>query len=168
MFEKNFTCCFTGHRDIKPKHEPLMNKALEISLRALIADGYFIFAVGGALGFDTLAAEAVLSMKKEFPQIRLAVVAPCADQTDSWKESDKRRYERIREAADEYICMSAKYTSDCMKKRNRCLVDMSAACVCYCLHERSGTAQTVGFAKEQAAQIIDIVPLLESIEIQFC
>ena len=161
MFDKNFTCCFTGHREIEEKHKERLPDVLKAVLRGLIANGYFIFAAGGALGFDTIAAEAVLSLKSEFPHIKLIIAAPCVDQTDGWGDADIIRYERIRSAADDYICMSASYTRDCMKKRNRYLVDMSAACIAYCLRERTGTSQTVGFAKEQGLDIIDIVPLLE-------
>ena len=71
MFDKNFTCCFTGHREIAPQHLGRIPKALDGILRALIAQGYHTFASGGALGFDTMAAEAVLKLKKEFPHIRL-------------------------------------------------------------------------------------------------
>ena len=39
------------------------------------------YGAGGALGFDTLAAQTVLDMKKEYPQLRLILVLPCEDQT---------------------------------------------------------------------------------------
>ncbi len=161
MFDKNFTCCFTGHREIAEKHSRKLERVLEAVLRGLISNGYFIFVVGGALGFDTLAAEKVLSLKEEFPQLMLKVVAPCADQTENWLEKDRLKYERIREAADDYICMSAKYSRDCMKRRNIEMVNMSAVCIAYCFRERTGSAQTVAFAKREGLDVIDLIPLLD-------
>ena len=160
MQNRNFTCCFTGHRQIAPAHAQALPAALEAAIRALIAQGYFIFAAGGAMGFDTLAAETVLALKAEFSQLRLIIVAPCADQADGWTAADRRRYERLRQAADDYICLEASYTPDCMRRRNRCLVEMSSACLAYCLRPRSGSAQTVAFAGDLGLDIIDLVSLI--------
>ena len=160
MLTKNFTCCFTGHRQIAPEHAQALPAAVEDGIRRLIAQGYFIFAAGGAMGFDTLAAETVLALKAEFAQLRLVIVAPCADQADDWAAADRRRYERLRQAADDYICLGAAYTPDCMRKRNRYLVEMSSACLAYCLRPRTGSAQTVAYAKAQGLDMIDTVSLL--------
>ena len=48
---------------------------------------------GGALGFDTLAAQTVLEMKKEYPQLRLILVLPCENQTRGWHSEDIAVYE---------------------------------------------------------------------------
>ena len=158
MLNRNFTCCFTGHRQIAPEHAQDLFTVLEGAIRQLIAQGYFIFMAGGAMGFDTLAAETVLKLKSDFPHLRLIIVAPCADQSDGWPDADKRRYERLRQAADDYICLEAAYTPSCMRKRNRYLVEMSSACLAYCLRPRSGSAQTVALADTYGLDIIDIVP----------
>ena len=158
MLNRNFTCCFTGHRQIVPEHAQDLIIVVEGAIRQLIAQGYFIFMAGGAMGFDTLAAETVLKLKSDFPHLRLIIVAPCADQSDGWPDADKRRYERLRQAADDYICLEAAYTPSCMRKRNRYLVEMSSACLAYCLRPRSGCAQTVALADTYGLDIIDIVP----------
>lgn len=93
--DRNHTCCFTGHRIIEERHLLLLPGLLEAALRELIADGYYTFAAGGALGFDTLAAETVLSLQREFSHLRLIVVAPFAGQPDGWSRADALRYERI-------------------------------------------------------------------------
>ena len=160
MQNRNFTCCFTGHRIIAAEHRRQLPEVVEAAIRALIAQGYFIFVAGGATGFDALASETVLALKEEFFQLRLVIVAPSADQTNGWNAKDRRQYERIRQAADEYICLEAAYTPDCMRRRNRFLVEMSAACLAYCVRERSGSAQTLGFAKEQGLEIINVLSLM--------
>lgn len=160
MLNRNFTCCFTGHRQIQPEHAYALPAAVESAIRGLIAQGYFIFVAGGAMGFDTLAAETVMALKPEFSQLRLIIVAPCADQADGWPAPERRQYERLRQAADDYICLEASYTPDCMRRRNRCLVEMSSACLAYCLRPRTGSAQTVAFADAQGLEIIDVVSLM--------
>ncbi|WMJ82988.1 SLOG family protein [Oscillospiraceae bacterium LTW-04] len=160
MHNRNFTCCFTGHRQIVPEHAQALTTVVEGAIRRLIAQGYFIFVAGGAMGFDTLAAEVVLKLKSEFTQLRLIIVAPCADQADSWAAADQRRYERLRQAANDFICLETTYTPTCMRKRNRCLVEMSSACLAYCLRRRSGSAQTVALADAQGLDIIDVVSLI--------
>ena len=87
-------------------------------------------------------------------------MAPCADQADGWLAADRRRYERLRQAADDYICLEAAYTPDCMRRRNRCLVEMSSACLAYCLRPRTGSAQTVAYADAQGLAVIDVAALL--------
>lgn len=71
------TCCFTGHRDIPPEILPALAAKVEAEVLELIADGIRYFYAGGALGFDTLAAETVLRLRDQFPQIRLILALPC-------------------------------------------------------------------------------------------
>ena len=70
------TCCFTGHRSLS--YEEKLKAA--VRLREIIAEqikaGVVFYGAGGARGFDTLAAQTVLDMKKEYPQLRLILVLP--------------------------------------------------------------------------------------------
>ena len=54
------TCCFTGHRRIPPEVVAPLRERLEAEIESLIRQGVRYFGAGGALGFDPLAAEAVL------------------------------------------------------------------------------------------------------------
>ena len=51
------TVCFTGHRELPTDDLPEISKRLEDTLATLIEQGYRYFGAGGALGFDTLAAQ---------------------------------------------------------------------------------------------------------------
>ena len=68
---KNQTCCFTGHRKIPLDQLESVTQRLRDAVIASIKDGYLYFGAGGALGFDTLAAQTVLDLKKDYPQIKL-------------------------------------------------------------------------------------------------
>jgi len=87
---KNQTCCFTGHRKIHKDEITELQKSLENELIKLIIQGVKYFAAGGALGFDTLAALAVLKLKKKFPHIKLILVLPHKEQTTRWRDKDKK------------------------------------------------------------------------------
>lgn len=61
------TACFTGHRKIPPEKKNEITRRLKETLIQLINRGYLHFGAGGALGFDTMAEQAVLSLKEEYP-----------------------------------------------------------------------------------------------------
>ena len=64
------TVCFTGHRELPADDLPEISKHLEDTLATLIEQGYRYFGAGGALGFDTLAAQVVLRLRERYPRIR--------------------------------------------------------------------------------------------------
>ena len=153
---KKYTVCFTGHRYIPAGEYESISSGLEKTVRELIQRGYLFFATGGALGFDTLAAQTILKLKDEFPAIKLYLVLPCLTQTRSWKKEDIDIYEQIKTVADNVTYTSYEYTRGCMFKRNRTLVEMSALCVCFLRKSTGGTAYTVKYAKAKNLKIIAI------------
>lgn len=150
---KEKTCCFTGHREIDAKDRNTLKSKLTDTVRACISEGYRYFGVGGALGFDTLAATVVLSLKGEFPNIALILVLPCPEQTKYWKAEDVAVYEDIMRRADKCVYTADHYFGGCMQKRNRHLVDESSACIAYLRRESGGTAYTVRYAEEKGVKV---------------
>lgn len=148
------SCFFTGHRRILPEHNTSVVLWLEGTVRKLIESGVSQFYAGGALGFDTLAAQTVIRLKKEYPYIRLILLLPCQNQSDRWSPADIDCYEQIKKLADEVIYLSQFYHSGCMYRRNKALVDSGGVCVCYLFRNTGGTAYTVQYAKEKGRQII--------------
>ena len=121
-----------------------------------IEQGYRYFGCGGALGFDTLAAQTVLELKSEYTEIKLILVLPCENQSRGWERTDLEEYERIKAAADKVVYTSKDYFSGCMHKRNRHLVDNSSLCICYLTEQSGGTAYTVNYARSQGLKIINV------------
>ena len=156
------TCCFTGHRNIKKSLISEVKKELEQTLRNLINEGFDVFRAGGALGFDTLAAQTVLELKKEYPTIRLILDLPCRNQSAKWKDKDVKIYESIKSNADEVNYISEEYTENCMKNRNHYLVDNSSICICYKNTNIGGTAYTVRYAESKGLIIINIFKKIKS------
>lgn len=118
--------------------------------------GYCYFGAGGALGFDTLAAQAVLELRQAYPQIKLILVLPCIEQTKGWSAKDIAVYEDIKKRCDKYTYTSEHYYSGCMLGRNRHLIDHSSACIAYLAKQSGGTAFTVDYAKKQNIRVINI------------
>jgi uncharacterized phage-like protein YoqJ len=151
------TCCFTGHREISCEEELKVRERLRGLLRELVEEGVLYFGVGGALGFDTVAAEEVLKLRDQNPAVRLILVLPCADQAKGWSIANRARYDEIRAAADKVVCLAEHYTRGCMHRRNRHLVDSSSICVAYLKAGRSGgTAYTVRYATEKGLTLINL------------
>ena len=154
---KNQTCCFTGHRKIPPEQYHRIAERLREHIIQLIEEGICYFGAGGALGFDTLAAQTALSLKAEYPQIKLILVLPCVTQTRGWAEKDVMVYEDIKARCDKFIYTSQEYSQGCMQKRNRHLVDYSSVCVCYLTEQSGGAAYTVNYAKTKGLRVINVV-----------
>lgn len=148
------TACFTGHREIPVLKVASLKRKLKKTLEELIAEGICYFGAGGALGFDTLAAQTVLDLRQQYPQIKLILVLPCLSQASSWSEKNKLMYEYIKEQADKVVYASQEYTRGCMHKRNRHLVDNSSVCVSYLTKETGGTAYTVNYANQKGLKVI--------------
>lgn len=154
MNQKEKTCCFTGHRKISKWKYGILKRKLMNTTEDLIKKGYVYFGTGGALGFDTMAAQTVLELKQVYNHIKLILVLPCPDQTICWNDRDIKVYEKIKKQCDKCVYVSDKYVNGCMHKRNRHLVDFSSVCVCYLRKETGGTAYTIRYGESKGINII--------------
>ena len=150
------TCCFTGHRIISGDMKQFVKTKTYEVCEELIERGYTDFVAGGALGFDTVAAECVIALKEKYGSIRLVLALPCENQCKNWKRADVEKYEEIIRSADDVIYVSKEYSPECMKKRNRFMVDESGVCIAYLKRMSGGTAYTVTYAVETGREIIFI------------
>lgn len=155
MIDKSKVACFSGHRKL-PRDCGGLKADLEAAIVSLIERGVVFFGAGGALGFDMLAEETVLSLRERYPQIRLVLVLPCPpeQQTLKWSTEQKRRYYDILARADKVRVLSDRYTSTCMLDRNRHMVDSSGYLICYLRESRGGTFYTAGYAESRGTEII--------------
>ena len=142
MDYKSQTCCFTGHRDIAPYTPDTVFEQTKAVVTLLVSKGFKYFGTGGALGFDTIAAQAVMSVKETHPEVKLILVLPCENQTKYWKQQDIDVYNDIKLRADKVKVLALHYYNGCMQKRNRHLVDCSSACVCFLTKHEGGTTYT--------------------------
>ncbi len=143
------SCCFTGHRIIRKQDSGGIYDAIKNEIRNLSERGISNFISGGALGFDMLAAEAVLELRDgELPFITLELMLPCENQAIKWRESERVRYAGIISRADKVGYTSREYTPTCMAERNRAMVDASEHCIAYMYKSFGGTAYTVRYVND--------------------
>lgn len=147
-------CCFTGHRRLSAAVADRLASELDQQLERLFFEGVRDFYCGGALGFDTLAEEAVLRLRTKAPSVRLHLILPCPDQADRWSVRDRERYARLLEEADDVEYVSDSYTPSCLFERNRRLVDYTTICMAYQTHTGGGTDYTVRYARQQGKRLI--------------
>lgn len=150
------TCCFTGHRQIPPERREQIASKLESVIVSLYQKGIQYYEAGGALGFDTVAAQTVIRLRKNCPGMKLILILPCLTQTRGWRPEDIAEYERIKTQADQVVYTAQQYARGCMHKRNRHLVNSSSVCVCYLARDSGGTVYTVKYAKKQGIEVINI------------
>ena len=132
-------CIFTGHRDLPADHEAL-RAALRRHITALYADGYTDFLSGGAMGFDLLAAEAVLELRPVLPEMRLLMILPCEGQDRAYPPGDKLRYRAALDQADLVRYTAHTYYKGCMLARDRVLAEAADFCLCWLTRSTGGTA----------------------------
>ena len=153
---ENGVCCFTGHRTYENTVTPEEKAFFEKLIDNLIGYGYTTFIAGGAIGFDTAAAEYILKKRREGLPVCLELILPCADQAAKWSLFQRRRYEQIKKAADKVDCLHDAYVDGCMQERNRRMVDESSICIAYCTQDRGGTAGTIRYAKQRGVRVYNI------------
>lgn len=150
------TVCFTGHRQIPDEQYPTLHALLSDTVEQEIQRGATVFRAGGAIGFDTLAALTVLSLRLRYPHIRLELILPCPSQTRGWKEDDRRLYEQILEQADAYRFVSDVYYRGVLQARNRALVEDADVCISYLTTSGGGTAFTVKEALRKGVRLVNL------------
>ena len=162
MDERAQTCCFTGHRPMKlpwgmNEDDPrcLMLKAeLAARLEGLYALGFRRFLCGMAIGCDMYFAEAVLALREDHPDVRLEAVIPFGDQPGRWNERQRRRYNSLIDRADRVTVLQTVYTSDCMMRRNRWMVDRSSVLLACYDGRPGGTMNTILYAERSGLRVI--------------
>ena len=157
---------FTGYRPDKlpffGEDDPLcieLKRRIAENIYHLAEDGAREFYSGMALGIDMWCAEAVLELKKHRPEVRLTAMIPCPQQCDKWNVQQKRRYKDILAQCDQTICISPSYTSDCMHRRNRALVDICDVLLAVFDGRSGGTKYTVEYAQKKGRRVLLLPPV---------
>ena len=159
------TVCFTGHRQIPELDFPRLQSLLEQVVEQQILQGATNFRTGGALGFDTQAALAVLALRRRYPQVRLELFLPCPTQTRGWSAAERALYAQILEQADAHRYTGTDYYSGILQQRNRELVEGSDVCIAYLRQSGGGgTAYTAQLALKQQLEFINLQDLLDAAE----
>lgn len=148
MTLRDQTCCFTGHRRIFESESAILEQA-DVYLNCLLQKNVRFFWLGGALGFDTLMAEYLLSLKKYDPKIQIYLALPFEGYRSRWTASQQARAAQIDAQVDNLVFCSQVPSKQAFLRRNRYLVDQSGYCISYCRQTTGGTAYTTRYALQQ-------------------
>ncbi|MBM7703272.1 DUF1273 domain-containing protein [Metabacillus iocasae] len=77
-----------------------IKKAIHKRLQPLIEEGLEWVIISGQLGVELWAAEVVLDLQLEYPDLKLAVLTPFLEQEEKWNETNQEWYEFIISQAD--------------------------------------------------------------------
>jgi len=163
LSERYYSCFFTGHRIIG--NEGLRRTVYEALKKRIVflynEKGVDRFICGGAIGFDTMAAEAVLEVKKTLPYIKLVIYVPCHNHYIKWNNAQIDQWRNILRSADDAVYItSGLYNEECMKKRNRAMADSAHYCIAYCIRRGSGTGSTLAYAETKNCEIYNLIEYL--------
>lgn len=157
-------CCFSGYRPSKFPFKlnnddvnfSIFQKHLFTTIESLIDDGCRTFYCGMAMGFDIIAAEAVLYFRGKIPNINLICVIPFEEQEKAYSQAWKNRYNFILQACDEVILLSKEYHNGCYQNRNKFMVDNSDYVVTWYDGQAGGTRNTLLYAQKKKRTIVNI------------
>lgn len=131
--DRSQTCFFSGHRNLPGgRKREIIEAVAEDSIRNAYRRGVRRFLCGGALGFDTLAAQLVLYWKsRAWKDAQLHLILPHRGQELRWSPANQMKYQEILEEADHVEFLQEDYTPGCMFRRNRAMVDRSSQGIFY-------------------------------------
>lgn len=164
MPEREYTCCFTGHREAKlpwQSHENdprcvQLKRQIADAVEAVYADGIRHYICGMANGCDLYFLEAVLTLRQTHPDVTVEAAIPYEGQADRWREPLRRRYVRLLMECDYQTLVQQAYTSGCMLRRNRYMVDHSRILIAAYNGLPGGTMRTLQYALRQRLEIIEL------------
>lgn len=155
---RKMTCCFTGHRYIPAEKERALAVQTAREIYRLITDfGVRFFGVGGAVGYDTLAAKVLFRMRERaFPHIKVILAYPFDGFTSLWTPQQQSEFAALLPKYDKVVRVCNAPSREAYLARNRHLVNASAYCIAYCTQQRGGTAYTVDYARAQGVMVINV------------
>lgn len=154
---KSITVAFTGHRQLKATHVDTLANEIAGAIQSLYNKGYRRFMTGMADGFDLLAGETVLNLKRHCPDLVLIAVVPFVEQAKYFPAATRQRYREVLRQADETVVIEREYKDGCFLRRNDYLLQHCSAVVAY-YDRRSigGTYYTVRRAEKQNMPIYNL------------
>ena len=159
------SCAFTGHRAAKlpwrynendPRCVELKKRIYDVVEALYTAYGIRKFICGMAEGCDMYFCEAVLTLKKDHPDILLEAAIPFAGQADQWPVQQRIRWAALVEQCDEKTVLRQEYSPSCMMNRNQYMVDNANILVACYDGKSGGTLNTLRSAIKKNVEILQI------------
>ena len=161
------TCCFTGHRPDKlpwgyDERDPrclALRHSMAREIEGLYLRGFRHFISGMAQGCDLYFAEAALDLREKCLDLSVEGAIPCPTQANSWPEEQRHRRRDILARCDLETVVQQHYDRFCMHRRDRYMVDRSAAILAVFDGTPGGTQYTLNYAMDKKREILLLDPL---------
>lgn len=166
---------FTGHRpdklygyDKRNSDNQNLIKFLTEKIEKIIVDEIALdgtdtqieFISGMALGIDMWLADAVIKLRRKYPNVTLHCAIPCLNHSSRWNMGDKMAWEKLVEKADKVHYVSEKpYTKSCMQTRNVYMVDEADKIFAVWDGTSGGTKNCIDYAKKKNKPILVTNPI---------
>ena len=111
------------------------------------------FGIGGNRGFELAAANAILLKRARLSDCKVILVAPCPEFADRWREKDRNLYVKVKGSANKVVYASPQYVQDCIRLRNKHLIDNSCALICMEDKPSTETSLAIQYAKENGLEV---------------
>ncbi len=164
MRGRQSACCFTGHRPSKLPWRYNEDDARCIALKRRMLDaveaayeeGYRHFICGMAMGCDLYFCECVLALREKHADVTIEAAIPCPTQPDAWPAAVRHRYVQMVAACDYETLVSDTYSSTCMQRRDRYMVDHASLLIAAFDGSAGGTRYTMEYAMRRGLDIVDL------------
>jgi uncharacterized phage-like protein YoqJ len=149
---REHTLCFSGHRPERLPggviFENVIKSYIALEISDAIEQGFTAFIMGGSRGIDLWAGLAVVHQKYRHPGLKLIAALPYyVKDISRFSEFERFNYGYVLENCDSVFYAAKDYNADCMKRRNRFMVDHSSRLIAFVRDPRSGTGQTIRLAE---------------------
>lgn len=150
---------FTGHRPNRLSRSEADIKA-DIRKEAIkaIESGHDTFITGMAMGSDIMAGEVITELKQEYPEIKLIGAIPFNGHTSMWSDEWKTRFNDLLNKLDLVQYISKYQTNKSYSMRNKWMVDNADEVIAIYNGRKSGTGNTVEYAKSNNKNVNVISP----------
>ena len=164
MRGRQSSCCFTGHRPPKLPWRYNEEDARCIALKQPMMDavesayeeGYRHFICGMAMGCDLYFCECVLALRQIHADVTIEAAIPCPTQPDAWPTAVRQKYTQMVAECDYETVVSDRYSSTCMQRRDRYMVDHASLLIAAFDGSAGGTRYTMEYAMRRGLDIVDI------------
>lgn len=164
---------FTGHRKIEgkyppsPKWESISQVVREMALSFVAMYDITHFVSGGALGFDQVAAAAVIRLRDQGFPVTLTFALPFPGFEVRWPEKSQAALKSLCRQANKVVFVDndPRYFPWKMQRRNKYMIDRAQSVIAlkYPAVKKGGTLNAVEYAEQKNRHILVIDPTQEPI-----
>lgn len=151
---KNQTCCCIGPTFVQANAQMNLNMWMDSKITRLYQDYHIrYFGIGGNRGFELAVANTILLKRARLLDCKIILVAPCPEFADRWRDKDKSLYVKVKGSANKVVSVSPYYIPDCMRLRNKHLIDKSSVLIC--MEDKPGTETSLAiqYARESGLEV---------------